>query len=264
LRKFAQEVGVNFAVVSHIEAGERFPPKKHINKFAKALSLTPRQLEALIAVERRGMNPNVLLPEIAPADISQSWIESEAAKILGRYCKLTDQKEIEPAVEIEAVAKKACGLSVEGFDFDKEKDISSRNGGALFGGLYPEGFRGKDRVVAVNTGMIRGKRLSLQEQRVTIAHEVGHYVLHCANKEAAQLTLRFGAGPTFCREAECDQISFSPLEYQASALGACLLMPQPKFLEVWKKLAGDYDQVAEFFKVTESFARLRAQMLNCE
>jgi hypothetical protein len=78
----------------------------------------------------------------------------------------------------------------------------------------------KDRVVVVNSGRIQGRKLSRAERRTTVAHEAGHYVLHWGNKESGQLFFQFTKGPTFCREAECDQSPFNALEYQASALGA--------------------------------------------
>src|SRR5216683_7054876 len=67
LRKFAEELEEDFSLLCRIERGERYPPKPRRKNFAKALSLTPQQLEALIAVERRGLNPYELLPEILAA-----------------------------------------------------------------------------------------------------------------------------------------------------------------------------------------------------
>ncbi len=58
LRKFAEEIDEDFTVLWRIERGHRFPPKLRLESFAKVLSLTPQQLEALIAVERRGLNPH--------------------------------------------------------------------------------------------------------------------------------------------------------------------------------------------------------------
>ena len=265
LRAFAKEVGVHFTALAHIERGrDRYPPKKRLKEFAKALSITPEQLEALIAVERRDLNPHVLLPEISPLDLSQEWIENKAEKILTEYRRVTNRFETDIPVRIERLIAKTCGLSTKRCDFEKEKEFVSRQGGMLYGGLYPEGFRGIDRLVVVNKGRIRGKRLSEPEVRVTIAHEAGHYVLHCGNKEAKQLSLPFTKGPTFCREAECEEVSFSPLEYQASAFGACLLMPPNQFVGEWERLQGDKAKLAKAFEVTEAFVRLRARMLDCE
>jgi len=167
-------------------------------------------------------------------------------------------------VPVEVVISNACRLSTEYCDFEKEKITTPTGGKALYGCLYPDGFRGKARLVLVNTGRIRGHQLSPEERRTTAAHEAGHYVLHCGNKESAQLFFRFTKGPTFCREAECEQTLFSPLEYQASVFAACLLMPRKQFVSAWQDLAGSFAQLAESFRVTASFVRFRAKMLSCE
>src|SRR6266581_2955254 len=111
LREFAKKVGENFTLLARIEAGERYPPKPRLEKFARVLALTPPQLEALIAVERRGLNPYELLPEITPAHIPQKHIEAAADKILRNYCRAASKADIEHPVPVVDVIKVACGLS---------------------------------------------------------------------------------------------------------------------------------------------------------
>src|SRR5438128_1616001 len=113
LRKYANEVDEDFTLLARIEAGQRYPPKRRIEKFAKALSLTPPQLEALIAVERRGLNPQELLPEIAPAHISHDSIEKEAASVLNRYCRAVKRPDVDLPVPVDGVLAEACRLSTE-------------------------------------------------------------------------------------------------------------------------------------------------------
>lgn len=262
LRKFAKSVGEDSSVMFHIETGERYPPKLRLEKFAKVLSLTPKQLEAMIAVERRGLNPYVLLPEIPPAQIAHIWIENEAEKVINKFCRGVSRAEIELPVPIDSVVRDVCRLSLKYCDFADE-DIASRSNAALFGGLYPDGFRGKDRLIIVNNGRVRGKHLSEGEKRITVAHEAGHYVLHCGNKESAQLFFRFTKEPTFCREAECEQTPFNALEYQASVFAACLLMPQKQFRREWQNVSGSVSALVKTFVVTQSFVHFRAKMLNC-
>lgn len=260
LHKFAQEVGENLTLLSRIETGERYPPRKRLKKYAALLSISVKQLEALIAVERRRLNPYVLLPEIPPPDLSHEWIEREALQLLKKYEKAEQRPEVQIPVPIEQLIKASCGLNIRYFAFENEKDLTANRTG-LFGGLFPDGFRGKDRLVAVNTGRVHGTTLSEAEKRTTIAHEAGHYVLHWANKKSRQLLFQFTSGPTFCREAECDQSPFNALEYQASALGACLLMPRNHFLKEWQKTSGGQSHLANRFQVTPSLVRLRATML---
>src|ERR1700722_11139675 len=85
LRDFAKKFREDYTLLARIEKGKRFPPKPKLEKFAKVLSLKPEQLEALVAVERRGLNPYEMLPEIAPAHIPYKIIEDEAEKILNKY-----------------------------------------------------------------------------------------------------------------------------------------------------------------------------------
>ncbi len=271
LRKFAEEIDEDFTVLWRIERGHRFPPKLRLESFAKVLSLTPQQLEALIAVERRGLNPHELLPEIPPAHISHESIEEAAESVLNKYRRAVKRNNFELPVPVEAVLFGACRLFVEYCDFKREKIPGSS--GSLCGCLYPDGYRGKDRIVRyrgkdrivlVNTGRIRGHQLSTEERRTTAAHEAGHYVLHCGNKESAQLFFRFTKGPTFCRKAECEEELFSPMEYQASVFAACLLMPRKQFVSEWKNFLGSAAKVAESFCVSESFVRFRAKRLGCE
>jgi len=231
LRKFAEEVGEDFTVMHRIEKGERFPPKGRQEKFASVLSLTSKQLDALIAVERRKLNPYELLPEIVPAHISFAEIEKAAEQILNKYRQAEKKNEIKLPVPVDDILVKVCRLNVEYCDF-KRKKIPGPKRESLYGCLYPDGFGGKDRVAFVNTGQIRGRRSSLsqEERRITVAHEAGHFVMHRGNNESRQLFFRFTKEPVFCREAECEDNLLNPMEYQASVFAACLLMPRSQFL----------------------------------
>lgn len=262
LREFAKELDEDFTLLSRIERGERYPPKPRLKRFAKALSLTPQQLGALISVERRGLNPHELLPEIPPAHISNHSIEAAAETVLKKYCRAVGKNDVELPVPVEGVLKEACKLLTERRNFEKKSIPGAPK--LLCGCLYPEGFEGKDRIVLINTGRIRGRQPTIEEQRTTIAHEAGHYVLHYGDKESAQLFFRFSKGPTFCREPECEDTLFNPLEYQASAFAACLLMPRKQFVAEWEKPTRIEAKIAQLFGVTDSFVRFRAKMLGCE
>lgn len=261
LREFADELGEDFTVLCRIERGDRYPPKARLKKFAKALSLTPGQLDALVAVESRRLSPHELLPEIPPAHISIDSIEKAADAILKKYCRAASQPDVKIPVPVEVVIAQACRLTTEHCDF-KEKKIPRPE--KLCGCLYPDGWEGKDRMVFANTGPVDGRRPSFEERRITVAHEAGHYVLHCGSTESAQLFFRFAKGPTFCREVGCEDTLFNPMEYQASVFAACLLMPREQFLRERKKVEGSDGRLAEAFEVPEPFVRLRAKLLNCE
>jgi transcriptional regulator with XRE-family HTH domain len=263
LREFAKRFEEDFSLLARIEAGERYPPKPRLKKFAEVLSLTPKQLEALIAVERRGLDPFEMLPEIVPAAVPTGSIEAAAEGILSTYSRTLNGAVVDGPIPVADVIKLACGLFTEYLDFEKER-IPSPRGGDLYGCLYPNGFRGRDRVVLVNAGNIGGRRLSPAEQMVTIAHEAGHYVLHYGSKDSKQLLFRFSKAPTYCREQEIEPAPFNLKEDQATMFAACLLMPQSPFLNAWSHTPGDECRLASQFAVTESLVRVRAESLGCE
>ena len=245
----------------HIETGRRFPPKRRLEKFAAVLSLTVEQLEALIAVERKGLDTFEMLPEIVPAAIPKESIEADAERILTKYCRTWNTDMLEGPIPVADVIKAAFDISTKEVDFAKE-GITGSEGGALYGCLYPNGFHGLDRVVLVNIGQISGRQLSRADRRITVAHEAGHYALHVGNKHSKQLIFRFSKGPTYCREEEISPGKFNLKEYQANSFGACLLMPRKRFQSEWQRVSGDKSQLARHFDVTEAFVQLRAEMLD--
>ena len=265
LRKFANKLGLDFTVVARIEKGQRFPPKQKgspakFEKLAQVLALTPEQLDALIAVERRGMNPNEVLPEIPPAHRSTEEIEAAAANTLADYSRKTGLSGAADFIDVHDVAEVGCELTVRHTDFTGKPSLGSgrRN---LYGCLFPDVFERKERVVLVNSGRVDRHLLSRPEIRITVAHEVGHYVLHCPNKESMQLCFRFTKGPTFCRRAECQHDPFDLREHQATVFAACLLMPSDQFRSQWRALMGSIVELAKHFEVTESLVQFRAKVL---
>jgi transcriptional regulator with XRE-family HTH domain len=261
LRKFAKRFRENFTLLARIEKGTRFPPKERLQKFADALSLTLDQLQALIAVERRGLDPNQMLPEITPVPVKQVDIEAQAEAILDDFkCRQGKGCAFDGAISIEEIAN-MVDLHIEDVDLKKQGIVGPRRG-ELCGCFYPENFHGKARVVLINSGKINGYKLSPAERRVTIAHEVGHYFLHYGKKESKQLLFQFSKQPIYCREAEIDSGEFNLKEYQANIFGACLLMPGSQFKIEWVNVAGDETKLAKRFDVTEAFVCLRAKTLN--
>lgn len=77
----------------------------------------------------------------------------------------------------------------------------------------------------------------------TLAHEVGHWVLHRAhlrNDENAAALFGPGAEPAFvCRSGDR-----SPEEWQADKFASCLLMPRADVLALWSELRPDGCEIA--------------------
>lgn len=265
LREFAERFGEDVTLLSRIQRGERFPPKGRLEKFARVLSLTPNQLKALIAVERRGLDPNQMLPEIPPAPIKQADIEAQAEKVLNGFKSRQPKKIVfDGPIPIEEIVKSTDGLHLKQFDFRKDASIESPD--SLYGCFYPETFRDRSRVVLINSGRVNGHKLSQSEKRATIAHELAHYFLHYGAKKSEQLLFQFSKAPTYCRKAEIHPEEFNSKEHQANVFGACLLMPKQSFKCAWVKVAGNKQKLARCFDVTEEFVLLRANGLGlkCE
>lgn len=85
-------------------------------------------------------------------------------------------------------------------------------------------------------------------QRFTIAHEIGHIILHHDNLEEDFNVVDYRSK------------SFSPRESEADAFAAALLMPADKTRQVWKKL-DDVDDFAKEFKVSRMAASIRLSNL---
>lgn len=91
--------------------------------------------------------------------------------------------------------------------------------------------------------------------RFTIAHELGHYVLHYLlhNRKAT------GKKITHMR---AQRYGSDQTEFEANWFAAAFLMPTDTFRAVYASLGGDILKVAEHFNVSPSAARVRAQSLS--
>lgn len=96
------------------------------------------------------------------------------------------------------------------------------------------------------------KQTSYERDRFTIAHELGHYVLHYlwANRNGgsvkAMKASRYGSDRT---------------EWEANWFAAAFLMPEQPFIDFFNEVDGDITLIAERFGVSSTAARIRAQAL---
>lgn len=91
---------------------------------------------------------------------------------------------------------------------------------------------------------------SFERQRFTIAHEIGHIILHHGpNDEICEIDYRHS------------ESKYTRKEYQANAFASALLMPKDKVKSIWKKL-NDVDDLADYFKVSKKAASIR--LINLE
>lgn len=93
---------------------------------------------------------------------------------------------------------------------------------------------------------------SLTRQRFTIAHELGHFLLH----KGKQFVDEFSAGETFYRDGED-----TAEEREANYFAACLLMPARLVEETWPNCKDPKD-AAKKFEVSEVSMTYRLKKLD--
>lgn len=93
---------------------------------------------------------------------------------------------------------------------------------------------------------------SITRQRFTIAHELGHFLIH----KGQQFVDEFPAGETFYRSGED-----TTEEREANYFAACLLMPAEKVEEIWPDCKDPKD-AATRFNVSEVSMTYRLKKLD--
>jgi Zn-dependent peptidase ImmA (M78 family) len=84
----------------------------------------------------------------------------------------------------------------------------------------------------------------------TIAHELGHYVLHFFFASAQpQTPIRFA------------RYGSSPIEWQANRFAAAILMPADKFRDAYQKFNGNLSLLSGLFGVSLPAVEVRARSL---
>ena len=157
--------------------------------------------------------------------ITKEYIE-EVSEIIHKECKIENQIQIDPVT----IASE-FGFTVFKSTFDSD-NIS---------GMVINSNEEKSIYINEND--------SINRQRFTVAHELGHIILHHeANEESfKEVDFRTNSG-------------FDVRESQANSLAAALLMPRKKANEIWKKLK-DVDDFADAFKVSKQAASIRLENL---
>jgi Zn-dependent peptidase ImmA (M78 family) len=108
----------------------------------------------------------------------------------------------------------------------------------------------KDKIIYINPSD------NPQRQRFTIAHEIGHIVLHRNTNHEHH---RPNDDMT---DTELNIYSDDIEEIEANRFAAMLLMPDLEFQQAWSKFAGQISQIANYFNVSKLAASIRANNLN--
>ena len=100
--------------------------------------------------------------------------------------------------------------------------------------------------LAIATGPLR--------DRFTIAHELGHYVLHFLYRK------QFLAEPL--TEMIAQRYGASAVEREANQFAAAFLMPEEEYKAAFRELNGDHTGLSRLFGVSRIASEVRAQALN--
>ncbi|WP_282295747.1 ImmA/IrrE family metallo-endopeptidase [Stenotrophomonas sp. PS02289] len=160
--------------------------------------------------------------------VDVSALAASAARELG-FC---------PGDPIEPIVEKLGGEIVYGDLTDDESDSGSIR-------IEPSKFVIN---IPLNTSPLR--------DRFTIAHELGHYVLHylMPNRDLPD--------GRKIRYLSAQRYGSDQTEYEANWFAAAFLMPSDTFKAEYIQKGGDLLKVAEHFKVSPSAASVRAKSLN--
>lgn len=97
-----------------------------------------------------------------------------------------------------------------------------------------------------NKKIFINKSDSPKKQRFTVAHEIGHIVLHGAQEDYIDYRRNN---------------STNPKEREAESFAGCLLMPSDIFSYQWKLLTSDINKLSTIFGVSTQAVAVRASIL---
>jgi len=168
-----------------------------------------------------------------------SWLSKPAVQKLAE--DIATQLEYQPAGDLEPILKRLGGRLVIKDFWDLENTDS--------GSIEIDGPGKFDIYVSNLTSALR--------DRFTIAHEIGHYVLHYLypRKNGEELTKVFA---TRYIDAENQRE-----EWEANWFAASFLMPEEKFKAAYGRHGGDFSAIAEEFGVSRKAAKVRAKATGC-
>jgi hypothetical protein len=144
--------------------------------------------------------------------VATTYEDPRAHAVRERYLALFGGEGL--PVPVEAIAEDLLGLRIE-----------ERAGIACSGMLLPA-----ERRIVLNAAEAPQDQAPLRRFRFTIAHEIGHWVVHCLEgREPDQQ-------PAYCRPVDLTESADKTLEREASVFAAELLMPEPAVRDAWSAL----------------------------
>lgn len=127
-------------------------------------------------------------------------------------------------------------------------DLYGIGNGSDSGSIKIDDFRDFTITLANHTGPLR--------DRFTIAHELGHYMLHYLYpRQVQQRPLT---------KVMAERYGFGLSETEANVFAACFLMPEKEYRTEYKKLGGAHTELSIIFGVSTRASKLRAKNLGLE
>jgi hypothetical protein len=154
------------------------------------------------------------------------YSDARAHALRDRYLAAFGGDEI--PVPVESIAEDLLGLRVEAVD---ELGCS--------GMLVPA-----SRLILLDAAEAAHGETPIRRHRFTIAHELGHWVCHCAG-------LPDPRGIRFCRVADLAETTDRGLEREANVFAAELLMPEGAVRSAWEAAPGEVAACAERLGVSQ-------------
>lgn len=157
------------------------------------------------------------------------------------------------AVPIEDIIEIDFGIEWRWGEFDQADDE------LVMAALYP-----KRKEIILNVSCRELFREKFGTKLFSLAHELGHWVLHAEDITGMQMSL-FEGDVFYCRS----NLERSPIEYQADLFAGCLLMPEAIIRPLMKELNAktmltwqELYNIADGFQVSISALTTRLQQLN--
>lgn len=152
-----------------------------------------------------------------------------------------------PPIDVAELIKK-IGISTISFDFSDVEDALKVSRGQILGAAFSNGN---------NLAIFYKKDDSFHRKKFTIAHELAHCCLHCANNEAYHYEFRQEPFESDLSETELEK------EREANIFAGKLLIPKETLMKNYDKLiVPSLTSLAQIFDVSASVMAARLDYLN--
>lgn len=172
--------------------------------------------------------------------LSSAQIEARAVTLWRRFG-------LEPGFDIELLLDR-LDLNLLWDSLEDEDDAK------VFGALTPA-----DALVTLNERHLDQLESNVGLRRFTLAHEIGHWILHAEAYRAGNLPL-FTAGRTWCREKSRERAELQAEDFASFLLAPTELLRNSLPAEQWKGWPAVY-RLAERFSMTPTAAIVRLEKM---